>query len=50
MNKNTQNFSTFVVGNVGSDSPINKPRNPPKKNITISLILSFGFLLVNLQP
>lgn len=43
-------FRTFVIENVGSETPIIKPKNPPKKNITILFMLSFVFLLVNLQP
>jgi len=40
---------TFVV-NAGNDTPIKKPKTIPTKVVTISLILSLGFLLEELQP
>lgn len=41
---------TFVNDNVGKDTPIKKPKTTPTKVVTISLILSFGFLEAALQP
>jgi len=38
---------TFVF-NAGKDTPIKKPKTIPTKVVTISLILSLGFLLAEL--
>lgn len=39
---------TFVF-NAGNDTPIKNPKTIPTKVVTISLILSLGFLLVELH-
>lgn len=38
------NLHTFVNDNVGKDTPTKKPKTTPIKVVTISLIVSFGFL------
>ena len=43
------NLYTFVNDNVGKDIPTKKPKTTPITVVTISLILSFGFLLTGLQ-
>jgi len=48
-NKKMLKACTFVV-NTGNDTPIKKPKTIPTKVVIISLILSLGFLLVELQP
>ena len=40
---------TFVNDKVGKDIPMKKPKTTPTNVVTISLMLSFGFLLTVLQ-
>lgn len=52
MQKNTEkkkNICTFVNDNVGKDTPIKNPKTTPTKVVTISLMVSFGFLPTALQ-
>ena len=44
-----KSLSTFVNDKVGKDNPIKKPKTTPINVVTISLMLSFGFLLTVLQ-
>lgn len=41
---------TLVNESVGNDTPKKKPKISPAKVVTISLIVSFGFLTVPLHP
>lgn len=47
-NKKIPKVCTFVF-NAGNETPIKKPKTIPIKVVTRSLILSLGFLLVELQ-
>lgn len=40
---------TLVIDNLGNDTPMKKPKTTPIKVVTISLMLSLGFLLVELH-
>lgn len=41
--------STFVIDNVGTDTPIKNPKTIPIKVVTKNLIISLGFLPPELQ-
>lgn len=41
---------SFVNENVGKDTPIKNPKTTPTKVVTMSLILSLGFLTIELRP
>jgi len=45
-----KNFCTLVNVSVGNDTPKKKPNTTPTKVVTISLIVSFGFLRIPLHP
>lgn len=40
---------SLVKDNVGKETPIKNPKTTPTKVVTMSLILSFGFLLTGLR-
>jgi len=40
---------TFVIDNVGTDTPIKNPKTIPIKVVTKNLIISLGFLPAELQ-
>lgn len=40
---------SLVIDNDGKETPMKKPNTTPRKVVTISLIVSFGFLLAGLR-
>lgn len=48
--RESHHLCTLVKDNVGKETPIKNPKTTPTKVVTMSFILSFGFLVTGLQP